>query len=423
MASMRFRYGVLVAPLACIGLFVFLSTLCAQGATIRPNSLDRRVDSLSSTRLLTQPAVALVDGDRQLAAQRLEQLELPGFFVAILAQIVALAYFWQSGAAARVRDRLRRILRNEFVARLAFGAALGAVARLASLIPEAYIYRVGRVMQLNDQLLRAWLADWLVNTLVTMFLTGVVVALVLWLVDRTHQWYIYTTVAIFAVSFMLEFIGPFAISPFFNRYAALPRGAAATVAQLERKAGLNVPVVVQTRSGTHLGGAYFEGLGPTKRIVLSPTELAVARLDELRFVIAYQLGFIAIGAAARIALANAVFLVFGVAIAVGVADRIGFRRDDDPVSRLALVAALMGVLYLVVSPMHDAMQRRLSNDADAYAIALTGDRAAAVRSIVRDTDQRLANACPQVMTRIFLSRIPDPSTRIATINRMPSGCP
>jgi hypothetical protein len=60
--------------------------------TLRPNAIDHRVDALSPHTLLSHPAAALVDPERQIAALRLVHWFLPGWFLAVLLPALALAY-------------------------------------------------------------------------------------------------------------------------------------------------------------------------------------------------------------------------------------------------------------------------------------------------------------------------------------------
>ena len=398
--------------------------IAVHAAETRPNALDRRVDAIPAAQLQQQPATALADADRQVAAARLARWMLPGWIASIVFQIVVLAYFWQSGAAAKLRDRFRRNLPSEFSVRFAFGASLALIARLAALIPAFYVFRVGRVMGISDVLIRSWSVTWLLNTLVAMFIAGVVVTLVLWLVDRTHQWYVYTMIAIIAGSFFVSYVQPFAGGPALDVEKPMPPSYMASLAPLETRAGVSVPILVDERQQrSHAGGVSIEGLGPTRRIVIADSIVAGVTPAELRFVVAYELGELSANDPVRVAAYNALLVIFGIALAVFVADRIGFRRDDDPVARLALVAALMGCMFFVMAPIDNLILRGMSWNADRYAIALTGDAVGATREIVRTTDQNLDEVCPSVGTRLFLESIPSASERIAAINGVPSGCP
>ena len=389
-------------------LFVLLLGV-ANAAAQRPNALDKRVDAIAAHDLMTMPATALVDPERQHAAQRLVHYRLPGWFATIVIQVLVLAYFWQSGAGARLRDRLRSMTRNEALARFLFGAALGFIANLAALIPEFYLYRVDRVFGLNDLLLRTWAGDWLLNTLASMLLVGVTVVVVLALVDRTHQWYIYTLAAIVAVSISIAFLAP---------YLSV---RAATGAQLSMPSS-PVPVYVEHERRSHVGDAEVVGLGLSQRLIVSSALVAGESRGELTYVVGRELAHINHGDPLRLAIYEALFVIFGAALAVFVADRIGFRRDDDEVSRLALVAALLGVVYLIAAPAHNAIVRGMTARADAEALA-RADRASAVREIVRETDQRMDEVCPDVVARVYLESYPGAGERVSSVNGVASGCP
>jgi Zn-dependent protease with chaperone function len=389
----------------------------------RPNAVDLRVDQLSYHDLLSRSATALVDPERQLAAQRFVHWHVPGWLLSVLLPALALAYFWQSGSAARVRDVLRQRLRNETLVRFFFGCTLGAIVQLAGLVPSFYQYRVERAMGLSDQLLHGWALEWLLGSIATMLCIGVVVALVLALADRTHQWYLYAIAAIFALSFGFAWIAPFIAAPAFDRKVPLPPRAAAIAAGVERDAGRSVPVIEQIRRRTQLGTAYVIGFGSTARIVLGDATLAVSSPAELRFIIARQLGYVADASAIKIALTDALLLIVGAGIGVGIADRIRFRRDDDAVTRLALLGALLAVLYAIAVPVDDAVLRAMDARATRYALSLGIDRAAAVRSIVRNTDVGLGEVCPDLIARTFVVKRVDPSTLVSWINGVPPSCP
>jgi Zn-dependent protease with chaperone function len=390
--------------------------------TLRPNAIDHRVDALSTHTLLTHSAAQLVDPERQLAALRLVHWFLPGWFLAVALPVLALAYYWRSGRAAAVRDLLRRRFHDENIVRFGFGASIGLIVRVAALLPNFYLYRVERAMSQSDQLLRAWGTDWLLVTLGWMICVGLVTAIMLWLVDRTHQWYIYTILVIFALSFGLTYLAPFG-APLFERIAPMPSRALAGIAAIEDAAHLRVPVVEQIRARSHVGTAYVAGLGGSERIAIGDVIVTVTSPQELAYVVARQLGYIANGAQWRFALTDALLLIFGAAIAVTIADRVGFRRDDDPISRFALVGAFFGVLYFIAVPVDHAVARNISREADTYALSLPVDRAAAVRNVIRATDESLTEVCPDLMASLFMERVEDASSRVVAINGIPSTCP
>jgi Peptidase family M48 len=328
------------------------------------SALNSRVDAIPNAALLSQPATALVDPARQAAAIRRAHWTVFGWFLIQIFQAVALFYFWSSGNAASLRDALRRRIRSERDVRFLFGGALALIARIAAFAPSFYLYRVDRALDLTFELTRYWLLYWLLHTMLAMVIAGIVAAVVLWLASRTHQWYVYAILGILGVSVAWSFLNPFRAQ------------------------------VLQGSTG-----------------------------PEVRYDAAVAMGHAVHGDQLSIGLIEGGIIIVFAALAVVIADRVPFRRDDDPLARLAIVGALLALVYIAAVPVRNAGFRPYDLSADAYAVARTGDPAAAVRTLVRGSDQRMIEVCPELSATFFLYTTPAVGTRIAAINHIPSACP
>jgi Zn-dependent protease with chaperone function len=127
--------------------------------------------------------------------------------------------------------------------------------------------------------------------------------------------------------------------------------------------------------------------------------------------------------ALRLTLIAVTLFVLSAAIAVLLSDRVGFRRDDDALSRLALVATFLGCVLIVAYPIYTAFSRNLTTRADGIALAATGDRAAAVRAMIRYADDDLAPLCDRRSIRWYFDDRPALGGRIAGAARTPDPCP
>lgn len=391
----------------------------------RPNALDREVSALSVPALLHSSPAALIDPARAAAALHLQQFRTPIWIVMIALQIAVLAWFWNSGFSARLRDRLRSMLRSEFAVRFCFGALLAGVDKLAALVPQALEYRYMRILDLNNVLFRSWLVEWIAATLLAMAVAGCIAAVVLWLADRTHQWYIYTIAAVMGFTLLVSYANPLVIAPAYTPLSATQLSAPlrGDLRQFQARTGVSIPVLqAHVSRRTHLDAAYVMGWGGTQRAVISDTMFAGATQSELEFVLARSLAWVAANNGLHIALVQGAFFVLGAALAVFISDRIGFRRDDDPVSRLALLGAVMGAIYLVAVPFYNGYARSMDRATDAAALALTGDPASAIRLEVRHTDQALIPLCPNPFAYwYFDARVPS-GTRISDLQGRPDFC-
>jgi len=401
-------------------LLVLLATAAWAGVQ-RPSSLDRRVDALMQTSLMTQSATSLVDPTRQAAALRRAHWTLLGWIASVLFESAALFYLWSSGGAAALRDWLRRRARSQWTVRFLFGAALALVARAAALIPSFYLFRVDRILQLTTDLTRVWLLFWIFHTLIGMIVAGLIAAVVLWLAGRTHQWYAYTIVAILAASVAWSYASGYVESSVGAMHPV--RGAPAAALQtLVGRAGLPIVPIMESGGNSPAGEASALGVGSLRRIVLSHGLVAGETTGEIDYRVAYEIGRFLHGDLLAIGLIEGGVIIIFSTIAVVIADRVRFRRDDDPLSRLAIVGALLALVYLAAVPVRNAALRPYVFDADRYAVALTGNPSAAVRALVRSADQRMEEVCPERAAALFLYTAPGIGARVAEINHVPSGC-
>lgn len=399
----------------------------ATGAVHAQTTIDKRVTAIPAATLLSQPPAALVDPGRQDAAEQLARLTRPAWFAWIGFQIFALLYLWQSGTAARIRDALKRSMPNIHLVRFIFGGMLALVAQVAALPALFYDYRILRIMGISTQPGPGWWSDIFLSTVLDMLVIGLAVTVILWLVDKSHQWWIYVIGLAFATSFLLSFVYPIAVEPLFNHFSVLPANRPLTqrIHALAQKAGEgDLPIYVSDLSRrTRAGNAYVVGIGSSKRIVIGDTLLSGATDAEILFVLAHELGHDVKHDTFKGSLFGALIFIFAAALTVLISDRISFRRDDDPLARLALVGAMMGVMYVVFLPAVNGYSRVIESNADSFAMQLDPDRAGGTRTFVRFADEDLALLCPSRAARVFWYTHPPIGTRISLANGQPNPCP
>lgn len=388
------------------------------------SSLDRYVDAIAASQLLSHSISTFADAARQAAGARLVGLDTPWWFAAVLIQAVVLFYFWRWGYAARCRDALHARLGVDFAMRFAFGMVLALVARLSAAVPSFVMWRIDRAMGLSHALTRVWAYEYVIGTILWMIVAGLVAAVVLWLVDATHQWYLYTIAGIIAISILGVFTEPYVVAPLFRHYSPLGGPAETSARAFAAERGYaGVPIVVESRiDRMPVDAAQTQGMGSTQRIVLADTIVAVSTKAELEFYVADQIAKFDDHDPLRLALLDAGIFILGVAIAVFVADRIPFRRDDDPVSRLTLVGALLACVYIAATPVDHAVVASMQLRADREAVALTGDPASALRAFVRAGNDQVEQVCPRSVGRILLYRTPPLGARAAAVGGAVTGC-
>jgi STE24 endopeptidase len=175
-------------------------------------------------------------------------------------------------------------------------------------------------------------------------------------------------------------LAPVVIDPLFADFTPLAdRGLEAEIVAMGARAGLEVDRVrvVDASRRTRRLNAYVTGLGATRQVVLYDNLLERAPRDELRLVVAHELGHASEHHVGKGLLWAVPGIVFGAWLLAGIA---GWRagRDarltgpGDPAG-IPLLWLAVTLLLFVSSPIESALSRRMEARADWLALELTRD--------------------------------------------------
>jgi Zn-dependent protease with chaperone function len=411
------RRFALTVSFALVLLFAGIS-----GAQAR-TGLDARVDALATQQLLTRNPASLVNAGRQARARKIADLRHAASVGWALMQILAFWWLWRSGTAARLRDVMRRRTRNRTLQRAVFGAVLGALGPVVALPFAAVSYRVVFNAGLTDERLPQWFLDYAVRVGLDAVLGAAIVAGVLALVERVRLWYLVVAGAILGGALVSVALAP--VAPFGMPVKTTPNALVALAAPLAQRIGVPGTPVVLLASARHSNAlvARAAGIGPTSRALIGDVVLDHMTPPEQRVVLAHTLAHVRFGDPLRQTLLAVVLFVLSAAIAVLLSDRVGFRRDDDALSRLALVATFLGFVLIVTYPIYNGYARNLETRADRTALAATDDPAATVRAMVRYADDDLVPLCDRRTVRWYFEDRPALGGRIAAAAGTADPCP
>jgi Zn-dependent protease with chaperone function len=420
------RFPTTPTPLRVrFALVALLLALLVPGGVRAQTHEDKHVSALTTHVLITVSPVTLVDPVQQRRARAITDIQQGLFFGWAFAPIVAFLWLWRSGNAARLRDALRRRVRTPWLVRAAFGAVLGALVVVAAL-PFAFAsYRVAANVGLTQQPIPSWFAGEVGSAAIAALCTALAVAVVLELVDRTRLWYLAFIGLLYVAALATVAIEPALFAPLTSHDLPAPARIVAVGDRVARAVGVTpVSVVIATdasRSG--LVAARTSGLGPFTRILLDGDVLARTTPGEHAYILARQYAHIRRHDVLLLALCGTSFFIVAAALAVLVSDRIGFRRDDDPLSRLALVGTFLGLFVLSLLPAYNAIARDAEAQADRMAVSATGDPAAAIRVLVRTADDNLVPLCGRRTLRWYFDSRNPLGARIAAVTGRPDPCP
>jgi STE24 endopeptidase len=262
------------------------------------------------------------------------------------------------------------------------GIAVTAVGRLIVLPLDAWAESVRRRYGLSTQTWGSWLVDvgksYGVGLVITLVVLFGVFALIRW---SPQWWWVWGAVAGAVLVVVVSFAYPVVIEPVFNKFTPLQDGPLRTslldMAERDGVPARDVLVADASRRTTALN-AYVSGFGATRRIVVYGTLLEKASPEEVRLVVAHELGHakrrdVLLGT--LLGALGAATLVCVLALALrseGLLRRAGVDSAGDP-RALALVLAIVAITAAVSGPVQVLVSRRIETRADVHALDLTRD--------------------------------------------------
>jgi STE24 endopeptidase len=260
--------------------------------------------------------------------------------------------------------------------------ALTALGRLVVLPLDARAELAQRRFGLSTQTWATWGVDvakgYGVGLAVTLLMLFGVIGLARW----SPQWWWTVGAALGALLVVVvSFAYPVVVEPVFNSFTPMPAGELRTsllsMAERDGVPARDVLVADASRRTNSLN-AYVSGFGATRRIVVYDTLLKEATPDEVRLIVAHELGHAKAGDVLWGTLVGAL----GVAVAVcllalllrwqWLLDRGGVSGAADARS-VALLLALVAIISFVSGPAQNLVSRRIEARADLHSLNLTRD--------------------------------------------------
>ena len=304
---------------------------------------------------------------------------------------------------------------------LAGTIALSVVLTLVRLPLSARAEVVRRRFGLSTQDWAGWAVDVAKGVGVSAALLAVSLLALVFLARRSPDWWwAWAGVGAAALVVVVSFGYPVVVEPIFNRFTPMESGELReSLLELAERDGVAVDEVLvadASRRTTALN-AYVSGIGTTRRIVVYDTLLRVATPDEVRLVVAHELGHVvegdvrdgtlmgALGAAAAMPLLH---LLIGWAPLLR---RAGAEGAGDPRS-IALVAFLVTALTTLTGPVQSLVSRRVEARADVHSLDLTADAASFVASERRLAVTNLSDLEPNRALYLMFASHPSAPERI-----------
>ncbi len=271
--------------------------------------------------------------------------------------------------------RLAGPFRRPLPAGAATGAGLAVALTLVTLPLGAVAEERARDFGLSTQSWASWAGDQGKGLGIEVVLAGAGAALALALVRRfPRRWWLPGSAGVVAIGAAFLLAGPLLVDPLFNSFTPLKPGPVRSdVLAVARRAGVRVDrvLVVDASRRTSATNAYVTGLGAAKRVVLYDNLLRDFSRDEVRLVVAHELGHVHYRDVPRGLLFLALVAPFGTLAVQRLSERLSPQRGAP-----GALPALVLALTLVSMPMtwlSNGLSRRVEARADSFALLRTGE--------------------------------------------------
>jgi STE24 endopeptidase len=271
--------------------------------------------------------------------------------------------------------RLRGPFRRPRLAGAAAGAGLAVALAVVTLPLAALSHQRAHDYGLSTQNWPGWLGDQAKGLGIDVVLSAAGAALALAVIRRfPRRWWLPAAGGSVAIGAAFLLAGPLLIDPVFNKFTPLRAGPARSdVLALARSAGVKVDRVLEVDASrrTTAANAYVTGIGAAKRVVLYDTLLRDFTRDEVRLVVAHELGHVHYRDVPR----GLLFLLLVSPFGAFAIQRLSWRLSPErgtPASLPALALALA----LVSTPMtwiSNQLSRDVEARADSFALLKTGE--------------------------------------------------
>jgi STE24 endopeptidase len=272
---------------------------------------------------------------------------------------------------ARLRDARRPVLMAAGA-----GAALAVGLAAAQLPLSAIAHQRSVDVGLSTQGWGEWLGDVGKAAGVGAVFAGVGGAAAIALMRRfPRSWWAPGSVVVVGFAAATLYLSPVVLDPIFNKFTALPEGRTrADVLELAREAGVDVGEVYEVDASRRTTGsnAYVTGLGHTKRVVLYDNLLKDFTRDEVRLVVAHELGHVHYRDVPRGLLYVALVAPFGLLAAAAMTRRLAPDEPRPGPAALPALALSVAVVSVGVTTIANQLSRRIEARADSYSLRLTG---------------------------------------------------
>jgi STE24 endopeptidase len=276
--------------------------------------------------------------------------------------------------AARPPRVLDRLGRRPILGAAAAAAGISLLLVAVDLPLSAWAQQRSRDVGLSTQAWPDWLGDLGKTAAIGAVFAAAGGALAIALVRRfPRHWWAPAAVVVTAFGVITIWLFPVVIDPLFNKFEKLPPGQTRSdVLELARKSGVNVGQVyrVDASRRTTAANAYVNGLGRSKRVVLYDNLIDHFPRDQVRSVVAHELGHQKHDDLLRGLAWLALVAPAGTFCAQALTER--FARGRAGPAMLPAIALAVSLVAFGLGTASNVLSRQVEASADSFSLHVDG---------------------------------------------------
>jgi len=337
------------------------------------------------------------------------------FFLSMPFEWMAIFFFIFGGMSAHIEEVVKIRISLRWL-QVTVYYLMFALFTFFAMLPFRFIsYQLARFYGTSVMSFPHWLRNRGIDFTVDFILMIVIIGVMLFLIRKfKKKWWLATWIAFIPFAFFFMLIQPILIDPLYSDFQPIQNpDLEARILAMAEGAGVSADrvfeVVMSDRTNTING--YVTGVGPTARIVLWDTAIDQLNENEIMFLMAHEIAHYVYRDVYRGIIVAIVFAFGGLYVVFKVVDKI----EEESLKRIPVAILTVSMLLFAVSPVTNAISRRIEVRADEFALEMTQDPEAGIGLFQTLSTTALNEVNPPGLVQVFRSTHPSISRRIIAL--------
>jgi STE24 endopeptidase len=278
-------------------------------------------------------------------------------------------------------------------------------------LPLSYLsgFIVEKKYGFSNQTREEWFKDHLKSFIVSLVFSIIIFGALLFIFEKfLNSWWLIAACFMVFFSVVISIIFPVWIMPIFHKYESIEDDELKdSLSDILKGAGLKIKGFFRedTSRKTTKENAMLVGLGKTKRVILTDNIINNMKLDEIRTVLAHEVGHYKKAHMVKMIFTGLFFNLFAFYVlhltftVLFPAFLTGVRANLALLPIFLLFLGLIDLTFLKI--LQNWLIRRFENEADMEALKLTKDTDAFKRAMAGLANRNLANAYPNFWVKLI----------------------